>query len=260
MKQNIFIKIGVVISFLAMIIVNSLANALPINGINTGAVSNLYPNLFVPAAFTFSIWGLIYFLLALYTLYQIGFFQVKKEAINEVLIRKVGIYFIITSIANISWIFFWHYNLLWLSLVAMFVILFGLIRIADLIKKEKLSKKEKFFISLPFSVYFGWITVAAIANIAAFLVSINWNGFGISEIVWTIVILFIGASIGVFRMFKDKNIPYGVVFVWAYFGILMKHLSINGFYGQYPDIIMAITFCILIFLGSLFLLYKTKTQ
>ncbi|MDD3919367.1 MAG: tryptophan-rich sensory protein [Candidatus Pacebacteria bacterium] len=258
MKQNLFIKIGALVSFIGVIIVNSLANSLPINGINTGAVSNLYPNLFVPAAFTFSIWGLIYFLLSLYTLYQIGFFQKKKEPVNEVLIKRVGIYFIITSIANMAWIFFWHYSLLWLSLIAMFVILFGLIKIANIIKEEKLSRKEKFFISLPFNVYFGWITVATIANITAFLVSINWNGFGISEIVWTIIVLFVGTLICIFRMFKERDIVYGLVFLWAYFGILIKHLSIDGFYGQYPDIIMAVTFCMLAFLGSLFLLRKAK--
>ena len=260
MKQNMLIKIGVGISFLGMIIVNALANTLPINGMNTGDISNAYPNLFAPAALTFSIWGLIYLLLALYTLYQFGLFQKRKEVNKEALIEKIGIYFIVTSIANIIWIFFWHYNLIGLSLIAMVTILFGLIKIADIIKKEKLSKKESFLISLPFSIYFGWITVAAIANITTFLVSINWDGFGIADVTWTIIILFIGAAIGIFRMFEDKNIFYGLVFVWAYFGILIKHLSLDGFYGQYPDIIMTTTFCLITFLVSIFLLYRNRKQ
>ena len=63
------IKIAVVVTYLIMIAVNAMANILPINGIDTGAVSDSYPNLFAPAGLTFSIWGVIYLVVGgLYTL------------------------------------------------------------------------------------------------------------------------------------------------------------------------------------------------
>ena len=130
----------------------------------------------------------------------------------------------------------------------MAVLLFCLIKIADIIRVQKLSPLEKFFISTPFSVYFGWITVATIANITVFLVSINWNGFGVAEYIWTSIILLIGTLIGILRMCKDKNVAYGLVLIWAYFGILFKHLSLSDFNGQYLSIIVTLILCLVLFI------------
>ncbi len=260
--NRIFTKWTVVIFYIFVLIVNFLANALPINNVDTGEVSELYPNLFTPAGITFSIWGLIYFLLFGYVLYQLGIFQKKKDEKREKLFEKINPYFIISSVANIFWIFAWHYTLTGLSVVIMLLLLFSLIKIADILREEKLSeKKDKFFVLLPFSIYFGWITVATIANITAFLVSIGWNGFGVSEEIWTVIILLIGAFIGVARMFKDKNIPYGVVFIWAYFGIWIKHTSVSGFAGNYPIIIFTTLACIVFFvIMQSFLLFREKEK
>ncbi len=257
--KPIFIKISAAIAYLAVIIVNFLANALPINRIATGQVSDSYPNLFAPAGITFSIWGLIYILLGLYILYQFGLFQ-KRKAKSKLLYR-IGIYFIISSIANVLWIFSWHYKLIWASLIFMIVILYSLIKIADFIRREKLSSKEYFFISLPFSVYFGWITVATIANVTTFLVSIDWDGFGISSQIWTVLVILIGTAIGILRMIKDRNIAYGLVFVWAYAGIWIKHASPSGFDGQFSGIIITVISCIALFLASIaFLFYRKKNS
>lgn len=246
-NKNLFLKFFVAITYLGMIIINSLANILPINAVNTGQVSDSYPNLFAPAGLTFSIWGLIYLLLAGYTLYQFGLFQKDKGASKNKLFKKIGIYFSITSIINMFWIFAWHYNFISISVLLIVTILFFLIKIANILNKEKFSLKEKLFIKTPFSVYFGWITVAVIANIATFLVSINWNAFGISEQIWTILILLIGAIIGILRILKDKNIPYGLVLIWAYLGILIKHTSPDKFANQYLNIITTLIICIVLF-------------
>ncbi len=260
MKNNLFLKIFVAISYLLMIIVNALANILPINGNNTGVVSNAYPNLFAPAAVTFSIWGLIYLLLAAYTLYQFGLFQKDKGKSKAKLFKEIGLYFSITSVANILWIFSWHYRLIGSSLLLMLVILFYLIKIADLLKKQKFSSKETFFIKAPFSIYFGWITVATIANVTTLLVSLNWNGFGLSEQFWMTLILLVGAAIGITRTIHDKNVFYGSILLWAYLGILIKHTSMSGFDFQYPMIIGAVGVCLTSFLvaNGLVLFKKIK--
>jgi hypothetical protein len=250
-NKSVLIKIATAVSYVLMVVVNGLANALPINNRSTGAISDAYPNLFAPAGLTFSIWGLIYLLLAGYTLYQFGLFQSDKGKGRVELFQRIGLYFILSSLANIAWIFAWHYDFIGVSVLIMSVILFSLIKIADILNKEKLSLKEKAFIHVPFSVYFGWITVAAIANITIFLVSINWNGFRISDQIWTVVVLLAGLLIGSIRMWKDKNIAYGLVFVWAYAGILLKHVSTDGFSGQYREIIITIGICIVGFAISL---------
>jgi len=254
-----FIKVLVLMAYLGMIVINMLANALPINNLSTGEVSELYPNLFTPVGLTFSIWGLIYILLALYVLYQFGLFQEDKGKSREDLFKKLGIYFIITSIANIAWIYAWHHTLVGLSLLIMIVLLVFLIKIANLLNKQNFSLKEKFFVRLPFTIYFGWITVATIANVTVFLVSLNWDGFGMPEHVWMILILLVGTIIGILRMIKDKSIAYGLVFIWAYVGILIKHTSAAGFAGEYGSIIMTVILCMFAFLLFGFLiLFKNQ--
>ncbi|CZQ99517.1 Hypothetical protein Tpal_2383 [Trichococcus palustris] len=247
-KQNgIALKIITAVTYAAMIAVNAMANALPINGINTGAVSDAYPNLFAPAGLTFAIWGLIYLLLAGYTLYQFGLFQGDKSTVKTELLRKVNIVFSISSLANFCWIFSWHYRIIPLSMLLMLVILACLIYINGIIKKEQLSNKEKLFIKLPFSIYFGWITVATIANMTTLLVAVGWNGFGISEPIWTVAILITGLLIGSVTMILNRDVAYGFVLVWAYAGILLKHMSQAGFGGQYPSVITTVIACIVLF-------------
>jgi len=248
MNKNLFIKILVAFTYLAMVVINALANALPINGVGTGQVSDAYANLFAPAGLTFSIWGVIYALLAAYTLYQFNLFEKNKSDKRENLFQRIGSYFILTSIINILWIFAWHYDFIGISLLLMIGLLFFLIKIADILNKENFSTKEKFFMLLPFSIYFGWITVATIANVTVFLVSLGWGGFGLSDQFWTILVLIVGTLIGMARMYKDRNIFYGLVFVWAYFGIWFKHIAVDGFAGKYLGVIITTLICIIFFL------------
>ncbi len=252
--MNIQLKILALITYVSMVVVNFLANALPINDRSTGAISDAYPNLFAPAGLTFAIWGVIYLLLAGYVIYQF----INKNKKIEKLLQAINPLFIATSLANILWIFAWHYDFIGISVLIMSVLLILLIKIADILRKVQFTSLEKVFILTPFNVYFGWITVATIANITVFLVSIGWNGFGIADFVWTSIILLIGALIGILRMKKDKHIAYGLVLIWAYLGILLKHTSLSGFDGQYPSIIATACVCILLFGFSVGQLLKTK--
>ena len=241
--KNTINKILAGVAYVAMVVVNTLANTLPINNRSTGDISDAYPNIFAPAGPAFSIWGLIYLLLGGFVLYQF----VKKDQKTENLVKKINPLFIATSLANISWIFAWHYDYIGLSVVVMATLLFLLIKIADIIRMEQFSSLKKLFIWAPFSVYFGWITVATIANITVLLVSVGWDRFGIADSVWMSIILLIGALIGILRMNKDSNIAYGMVPIWAYSWILFKHLSTSGFDGQYPSVIATVIACLVAF-------------
>ena len=178
------VKALVGLTYVAMIAVNVLANALPINGRTTGAVSDAYPNLFAPAGVTFAIWGLIYLLLGAHVLYQFGLFHVSddKGAVGESrrvsLLERVGVLFSLSSIANVAWILSWHYDLILVSTLLLATMLVLLILITRTILAADLNPRDRIFIRLPFSVYFGWITVATIANITVWLVSIGWGGGG----------------------------------------------------------------------------------
>ncbi|WP_010680960.1 hypothetical protein [Acetivibrio cellulolyticus] len=243
-----FTKVHTTVTFIVMIVVNVLANIIPFNGMTTGEVANSYQNLFTPAALTFSIWGVIYILLGGYILYQFGFFSKKNGTFSKDLIEKIGILFTISSMANTAWIFVWHYKSIGISLAMMAVILLCLIIINIKTGKAELTTREKIFIRLPFSIYFGWITVATIANATVFLVSIGWNRFGVPDWIWTIAILIVGLIIAGLTMFKNCNLGFGLVVIWAYIGILIKHTSASGFGGEYPFVILVLILSIMVLL------------
>jgi hypothetical protein len=216
------------LGFLGTVVVNGLANALPLNNKTTGELSDLYPNLFVPAGLTFAIWGLIYVLLAIFVIYQL-IPSVRRDAQKIDFVQRIGLLFFISSIANIGWIFAWHYQILPLSLVLMLVLLGCLLAIYLRLNigKSEATKAEKYSVHLPFSVYLGWITIATIANVTALLVDINWNTWGLGEQFWAVAVIIVGIAIALSILFTRKDIFYSLVVDWALLGILIKRLSVT---------------------------------
>lgn len=210
------------ILLIGMIAVNALANILPINGYNTGQISSFYPNYFVPAGFTFSIWGIIYLLLISYTI-SFTYFTIKKEqsVFLQQYLTSINPLFWITCILNASWIIAWHYLNIILSVLIMLLFLGVLIKVflITMDKGATLSVGKRFLLQLPFTIYLGWISVATIANITALLVNKGWNGFGIDSIYWSAIMMLIAIALGLYFLFKYKIVGYSVVIAWALWGI-----------------------------------------
>jgi hypothetical protein len=242
------LKAFVLCTFLFMVAMNVLAVLLPLNGVTPGEVSDSYPNLFAPAGAAFAIWTLIYLLLAAHTLYQLGWLRGPGTAPEGGLpLSRIAVLFSLSSLANAAWIFAWHYRRIPLSMLLMATLLILLIAISHLLDAEEFSLRESLLVRLPFFVYFGWITVATLANAASLLVSLGWDGFGIAAPVWTIAVLAAGALIGSGVLLRSGSIAYGLVLIWAYSGILVKHLSPAGFGGRYPGVALAAGICIVAF-------------
>src|SRR5690554_6887231 len=242
--------------YLVMVATNALANILPINGITTGEVSDNLPNLFAPAGITFSIWGVIYILLGIYSIY--GLVYINRGYGDNKALKRINQLYIVSSIANCIWIYNWHHGNVGLTLVLMLVILVSLAYIVLTLRSVATSGDRMLWARLPFSVYFGWITIATIANVTAYLVDIGWYGFGISGQMWTIVVLFVGLLIGGSTIWRLKDKAYGAVMVWAYMGILLKHISQDGFDGSYPGVIVTAGIAIGIFISIIFLASRKK--
>ena len=204
----------------AVITVNILANALPINGITTGELSDQYPNLFVPAGITFSIWGLIYLLLILWAAFQ---FSLAASSRSEQVSITSPWYFI-SCTANILWIIAWHYQQVMLSFLIMLVLLWSLVKLylALGVGEAEAPRRERLLCHLPVSVYLGWISVATIANATALLVRYNWGGFGLGDPFWTVSVILVGAFLGMAFLVKKRDLIYPLVVVWAYVGIIIK--------------------------------------
>jgi hypothetical protein len=209
-----------IILFAGMIVMNYLANALPLNHKTTGELSDALPNLFVPAGITFSIWGIIYLLLLVYCIVQF-------TGANQVVITSISWLFALTCVLNALWILCWHYQKLALSLLVMLGILVSLIYINMLIKNLPLG-----IIKASFGIYLGWICIATIANVTALLVYYSWNRFGLTEETWTIIMISAGAIIAALALYRLNNPYIGISIIWAFIGIIIKRQ------GDYRSIVI----------------------
>ncbi|SET79224.1 hypothetical protein SAMN05660297_03519 [Natronincola peptidivorans] len=214
------------VAFIGTITMNVLANLLPINDLTTGEVSALYPNLFTPAGLTFAIWGLIYTLLGIFTFYQLVK-AFRRRLYKDNFIQDIGLWNFILGLGNMIWILAWHYLYVGVSVIIMLVMLTSLIIIYRRLEigKDTRNLKEILLVHISFSVYLGWISVATIANITAFLVAIDWQGFGISPVTWTIVVMTIAILLGLLYILKNQDIFYAAVIIWALFGIYLQRTA-----------------------------------
>jgi hypothetical protein len=217
--KNIIRQIAVVVVILATITINILANALPINGLNTGQVSDSFKVYFVPAGYVFSIWGIIYIGLIAYAVYQ----ALPSQKDNPRM-QATGWWVVLGGLANSTWIFLWHYQQFVATLGAMFILLATLITVYLRlgIRRFKVSKGETWAARVPFSIYLGWITVATVANISDVLDFVKWNQFGINDAVWMVIILAAVLVIAGLMNFIRRDVAYALVLLWALIGIAIK--------------------------------------
>lgn len=236
---------GNIILFIAMIIINSLANIIPINGNTTGDVSSKYTNLFTPAPYTFSIWGVIYLFMGFFCIYSV---IASPENDNISTMRhSVGFLFILSCLFNIAWIFAWHYEKIGLSVMCILGLLVTLIII-------NIRFTITPHISVPlricvygFNVYLGWICAATIANISVFLTKINWTRFGLSPTIWTVILLLVVGVIGLAFIFFGGRFMATLSLLWAIIGIMANYLNRNIYGSAYPLITLTIS-CIAVIL------------
>jgi benzodiazapine receptor len=209
-----------IIAFALTVVVNGLAGGTTIlGGKLTSEISDANPTLITPAGYVFSIWGVIYVLLGIFVVFQ-GLPSQRTKGYQE----RIGWLFVLSSLLNIAWLFLWQFEYLSLSIVLMFLLLATLMAIYLRLNigKSAVPLREKLAVHLPFSVYLGWITIASIANVSVTLVSVGWDGFGISQETWAILITIIALLITLLVIAMRKDVAYGLVVIWALLGIAVK--------------------------------------
>ncbi len=209
-------KLRTILNLLTLVltlVVNSLANILPLNGMNTGQISDSLPSLFTPAGYVFSIWSIIYI-----GLIAFGIYQALPSQRNNPRIERMGWWFVIANLFNSAWIFAWHYLQFGLSVVLMLGLLVSLLVIYERIGRRAASRVETWTVNVPFSIYLGWITVATVANIASLLISLGWTGFGIPAVL-TVVMIGVATLLGMLMILLKREIAYPLVLIWAFAGI-----------------------------------------
>lgn len=216
-------QIVVILSVAMTLVINALANIIPLNNLTTAEISDSFQVLFVPAGYVFAIWGVIYLGLIVFAVYQ-----ALPQKKTDPLMRKVGYPFALSGVANSAWIFLWHFQHFLLTVFAMLSLLVLLIYIYLRLEigKKPVKLLERWMVQIPISIYLGWISVATIANISDVLYYLGWNGGGIQAATWTVIMLAVALVLGLIISFTRQDVFFVLVLAWAFVGIAVKQASV----------------------------------
>jgi len=223
MDRNVVRQTVNIIAVVVTIIFNILANALPLNGLNTGDISDRFEVFFVPAGYVFSIWGLIYIGLIAFAVFQ----ALPSQRENPRLVR-LGYWFAVSCLANIGWLISWHYEYFAASpfILAALAILLIVSYLRLEIGRSRVSTAERWCVQIPFSIYLGWATVATIANVTSALYFLGWGGWGIAPEAWAAIMLGVATVVGVLVFLTRRDFAFVLVLIWAFAGIAVKHSTV----------------------------------
>ncbi|MEO1166338.1 MAG: hypothetical protein AAFV98_21355 [Chloroflexota bacterium] len=193
------------------------------------------PIYFLPAGYAFAIWGIIIFGSAAYATYQL-----RPDQLERALHRDIGWWVMLNTVFFSLWL--WAQNLsttptvennnFWLLMTVIIIIgmlvsnIFVFIGIREHI--ANLTQLDKWLVQVPTAIYFGWLSVATIANTTPYLYAVSWfpNNIGIPM---TIALLVVAALITgtVILLFNNPYgaVAYGAVIIWASIGIAVQNLT-----------------------------------
>lgn len=258
------IRVFAILNFISLgfqLIISYLVQSKTISTQDVGQVSLKYDTVFAPAGITFAIWGLIYIALIAFCIFHLyhAFSNPSNNQTNQDT-SNIGWLFTINNIATGFWLIAWVNEYLFLSVALILIQLLTLIMIsisADISNSGR-SVPIKVFTHFPLSIYLGWISIATIANISVWLKSTNWDAMGISESTWVIILLLIAVLISLFMILFKGNIPFGLVVLWALFGIVLKRKSIDSI--EFESVINSAYIAMLIIFIALIYRFFRKTD
>jgi hypothetical protein len=220
MNRNVVRQAVNVVSVVLTIVFNILANALPLNGLNTGEISDRFRVFFVPAGYVFSIWGLIYIGWIAFAVFQ----ALPSQRENPRLLR-LGYWFAVSCLANIGWLISWHYEVfaagpfILAALAILLIVAYQRLEIG----RSRVSTAERLCVQVPFSIYLAWSTVATIANVTSTLYFLGWGGWGLAPEAWAAIMLGVATLVGVLVFLTRRDIAFVLVLIWSFIGIALKH-------------------------------------
>lgn len=217
-----------ILTLLLTLAVNYFLNSGTYIATSMKSISSKYDNLLTPAGYAFSIWGLIYIALIGFAIYQAR--SLFSKNIEDDFVSKIGIWFIVANIANACWVTAFTHDQIGLSLIIMIILFIALLKIVLNLNMERWDAPFITILAIwwPFSLYFGWINVALIANVAIYLVSIGYTGSPLGPEAWAIVVLLIALVVFVTMVWTRNMREYATAGVWGIIAIAVKNWEVNS--------------------------------
>ncbi|UFH55452.1 tryptophan-rich sensory protein [Spirosoma sp. KNUC1025] len=234
MQNDRIRQVLVVFSVVTLIVMNYLSNAGAFGGRTNSDISHQYQTLITPAGYAFSIWGLIFLGLLAFAIYQ----ALPSQRTNS-RFRAIGWWVVLNAFCNAIWSPLFNTEHIGLALIVILVMLFSLVVIEQhLLERTHIpiieidpdatlpevaaTPMETWLARIPFSIYFGWLTVATILNVAVYLKATDFSLMGLGEQTWAIAILIVGLLVGAIVFNRFRSVAYILVFTWAYAAIAVE--------------------------------------
>ncbi|WP_027481954.1 TspO/MBR family protein [Deinococcus pimensis] len=205
------------------LVMNTVAGIGLLFGRDPGSISDELPNAFTPAGFTFSIWSVIFLGLIAFALWQ-GRADQRGERLD-----RIGWPFLLANVLNVGWLLAWHSLNFGPSVVIMLALLGSLVWLYVTLDRLHLRGAERFWLGVPTSLYLGWISVATIANVTAWLTSrgVTDGLWGLSPTTWAAVLIGVATALGAFLLVRRRDWVFGAVLAWSFYGVWAARPDVN---------------------------------
>ncbi len=209
------------ITFAGTLYANYYVNASAVEGESIGEISDRFMTLITPADYAFAIWGLIYLGLIVF----IGFQWFQYLTGREDQLAQIGIWLAVANIANGLWIWSWMSLMTDTSVIIMFLLLLALLQLVVRLRLEIWDAPVRIIVAVwwPVVLYLGWIILAAVVNVSAWLVSEGWTGGPFSEMTWAILILLVAMGIYLMMIYMRNLREAALVGVWGIAAVAVRH-------------------------------------
>lgn len=193
-----------------------------------GGILNKYAGLFLSIPLDLSFWIAAYTVAAVFCIYSL-IPVVWSNADRGMFIDRIGPLFIISCAMNLAWAFAWHFG--WLPVSSGLITLsFGLqiaVYVRLKIGASRTNRLEKYFVHAPFSLFLGWISLAAILNITAHATYLNLDGIALNPQVPAVAWLFLVFALAIFMLVKRADIFFSLTTGWALLQVFIKSASLE---------------------------------
>ena len=251
-KKNTALVILNTVTLFIMLCANYAGIAGIFSKLSVADVSHKYDTLFAPAGYAFIIWGFLFLLAVGFVFYQ---WMLLKKNDPQQYIKRTGIWFTVSNITNAAWLFFWTNEMMGWSVILILFLLLSLVILSIRLRLELDDEPVRniFFVWWPITFYLGWIMVATIACIAAWLVSLHLQNYYLPANTWTIIMIAIACLLYSTLIIKRNMREAALAGIWAFMAIAVRQRSShNGIF------IAAFIASLILITSSIIHVYKNR--
>ena len=206
-------QVAVVAAVLVNLVLNGLAGAGLLFGVQTGAVSDGAPTPITPAGWAFAVWSVIFVGVAAFAVWQ------ALPAQRGPRYDRPAVPFALANVLNGLWQVPWLTERFGVASVVIAGILGSLVWLYVVLDRMALRGAERWALGVPTSLWLAWIAVAAPLNWTVWLRSLGWAP---ESVVWPVAVVLVVGAVGAWLLARTGDLAVAAVLWWAFAAIALN--------------------------------------